>query len=319
MRASEGVQCVGMSDLGTVIVVFVPAASSSYELWRGDGESFTQVATNLASLCASIDDSDGIAYLTPLTSGSTCCEAREEQHGNADNTGTFGHDTVPVWPHDTSPPSLSNNGSAVFMTAEGNGIAVRPAGPIVYDPSIGPPLTLISPVSMNDSLTVAFLALVAGRAGIYRGSAVPLIETVAWSQAVRLGFSRSARHQQFGDSRVCRKCRWGRSARLHHGGRCVSEPSSARIQLTDSPSTTRARSRIGRTRREKAQRATVSTSANPDRSTKESLVLATRLTARPSRPGLCGRNLSIIMDSLLSGRSLPTVVGGCTALIRYRY
>ena len=30
---------------------------------------------------------------------------------------------------------------------------------------------------MNDSLTVAFLALAAGKAGIYRGSAVPLIET----------------------------------------------------------------------------------------------------------------------------------------------
>ena len=54
------------------------------------------------------------------------------------------------------------------MTAQGNGIAVGPAGPIVYDPSIGRPLTLIS-ASMNDSLTVAFLALDAGRAGIYRG------------------------------------------------------------------------------------------------------------------------------------------------------
>ena len=52
-----------------------------------------------------------------------------------------------------------------------------PAGPIVHDPSIGPPLALISPVSMNDSLTVAFLALAAGKAGIYRGSAVPLIQT----------------------------------------------------------------------------------------------------------------------------------------------
>ena len=46
-----GVYCVGMSDLGTVVVVFVPAAGSNpYQLWRGDGQSFTQVDTGLASM-----------------------------------------------------------------------------------------------------------------------------------------------------------------------------------------------------------------------------------------------------------------------------
>src|SRR4029453_16443492 len=54
----DGVQCVGMSDRGTVIVVFAPAGSSLYQLWSGDGQTFTQVETSLASLCASINDSD---------------------------------------------------------------------------------------------------------------------------------------------------------------------------------------------------------------------------------------------------------------------
>ncbi len=142
-----GVPCVGMSDMGTVIVVFVPAASSSYELWRGDGESFTRVATSLASLCASIDDSDAIAYLTSLNSGPRVVTLVKNSMGTLT---TLARSDVTSFPDGRGIhlPSLSNNGSAVFMTAQGS-IAVRPAGPIVHDPSIDPPLTLLSAVSMN--------------------------------------------------------------------------------------------------------------------------------------------------------------------------
>ncbi len=171
-----GVYCVGMSGLGTVIVVFAPAGSSFYQLWRGDGQSFTPVDTSLASTCASINDSDETAYLTPLSPGSSLVRLVKNSMGTL--TTLARSDVTPfLYGPTTHLPSLSNSGSAVFMSAQGGGIAVGPAGPIVYDPSVGPPLNLISPVSMNDSLTVAFLALAAGRTGIYRGSAVPLIET----------------------------------------------------------------------------------------------------------------------------------------------
>ena len=218
-----GVYCVGMSGLGTVIVVFAPAGSSLYQLWRGDGQSFTQVDTSLASTCASINDSDETAYLTPLSPGSSLVRLVKNSMGTL--TTLARSDVTPfLYGPTTHLPSLSNSGSAVFMTAQG-GIAVGPAGPIVYDPSIGPPLTLISPVSMNDSQTVAFLALAAGKAGIYRGSAVPLSRDrergCRWNG---WNFPCSARHQQFRDSRVCRKCWWDRSARLHDVGRCVSHP-----------------------------------------------------------------------------------------------
>ena len=131
-----GVQCVGMSDLGTVIVVFAPAGSSLRQLWRGDGQSFTQVETSLASLCASINDSDETAYLTPLSSGSSVVGLVKNSMGTL--TTLARSDVTPLLSGPTTNlPSLSNSGSAVFMTAQGNGIAVGPAGPIVYDPSSG--------------------------------------------------------------------------------------------------------------------------------------------------------------------------------------
>ena len=171
-----GVHCVGMSGLGTVIVVFAPAGSSFYQLWRGNGQSFTQVETSLASTCASINDSDETAYLTPLSPGSGVVRLVKNSGGTL--TTLARSDVTPfLYGPTTHLPSLSNSGSAVFMTAQGNGIAVGPAGPIVYNPSTDPPLLPSSPVSMNESLTVAFLAQAGGTLGIYRGSAVPLIET----------------------------------------------------------------------------------------------------------------------------------------------
>ena len=134
-----GVHCVGMSGLGTVIVVFAPAGSSFYQLWRGNGQSFTQVETSLASTCASINDSDETAYLTPLSPGSSVVRLVKSSGGTL--TTLARSDVTPfLYGPTTHLPSLSNSGSAVFMTAQGNGIAVGPAGPIVYDPSTGPPL-----------------------------------------------------------------------------------------------------------------------------------------------------------------------------------
>ena len=97
-----GVQCVGMSDLGTVIVVFAPAGSSSYQLWRGDGQSFTQVETSLASRCASINDSDETAYLTPLSSGSSVVRLVKNTMGTLTTLARSDAGTVPVRPHDPS-------------------------------------------------------------------------------------------------------------------------------------------------------------------------------------------------------------------------
>ena len=90
-----GANCVGMSDLGTVIVIFAPAGLSPYQLWRGT------VSRLLRSRRASPVLAPPSMILTrlPITPREPrvqWCEAREEQRWNADNTGTFGHDTVPV-------------------------------------------------------------------------------------------------------------------------------------------------------------------------------------------------------------------------------
>ena len=303
-----GVHCVGMSGLGTVIVVFAPAGSSFYQLWRGDGQSFTQVDTSLASICASINDSDETAYLTPLSPGSSLVRLVKNSMGTL--TTLARSDVTPfLYGPTTHLPSLSNSGSAVFMSAQGGGIAVGPAGPIVYDPSVGPPLNLISPVSMNDSLTVAFLALAAGRAGIYRGSAVPLIETGSVVAGGTVGVS-LVRPVINNSGTVAFVGSVGGSERTPTPPRTVCpSASSVRIQLTDSLSTTQVRSRIGRTRREVAQRGRACTSANPDRSTNESLVLVTRSTARPSRPGICGRSHSTTMGRLPLGAACRRSLG----------
>jgi hypothetical protein len=170
-----GVSCVGLSNTGTVIVVFVPAGSPGRQLWKGDGVTFSQVAPSVASLCASINGLDETAYVIQVAASTF------QLVTNSAGTLATLASTPLLNPSLTHHPALSDGGSAVFVSGStaGPGIRVGPAGPIVYDPAIHPVFPgFASPVSMNDSATVVFGASsAAGARGIYRGSVVPLIET----------------------------------------------------------------------------------------------------------------------------------------------
>jgi hypothetical protein len=65
--ALAGVYCVGLNNLGTVIVTFFPTGTSFLQLWRGDGslQSFMPIAPDVSSVCASINDLDETAYADP--------------------------------------------------------------------------------------------------------------------------------------------------------------------------------------------------------------------------------------------------------------
>ena len=171
-----GVRFVGMNNLGAVIVVFAPSGSNSLQLWRGSGQTFTQVAPSLAGLAASINDFGETAYMVSAIPGTSSSTLVKNSNGTLSTLASY--NTQPALNASaTYLPSLSNGGSAVFV-GTGPGIYVGPSGPIVYDPASDPLLTFASPASMNDSNAVAFVATSAiGTAGIYRGSAVPLIES----------------------------------------------------------------------------------------------------------------------------------------------
>ena len=173
----NGVNCVGMSNTGTVIVVFVPSGSPRAQLWKGDGSTFSQVAPAIVSLCASINRLDETAYLIAIDGSPGTYQLVRNSAGTLAPLAS----TPVLNPSLTHHPALSDGGNAVFVSAStaGPGIRVAPAGPIVYDPAVDPAFTTFaSPVSMNDSSTVVFGASNgAGTRGIYRGSAAPLIET----------------------------------------------------------------------------------------------------------------------------------------------
>ena len=186
-----------MNNAGTVIVVFAPSGSGSNQLWRGSGASFTQVAPSLAGLCASINDMDDTAYLRanyPTTSITSLVR-------NSGGTLTIlaRSDTAPyLFAGTTYLPSLSNSGSAVYLSrgvpgpGTNAGIYIGPSGTTVYNASTGPPLDSYTTASMNDSLTVAFVAQAAGKIGIYRGSTEPLIESgdVVSAGTIQIGLGR---------------------------------------------------------------------------------------------------------------------------------
>ena len=184
-----GPNCVGMNNLGTVIVTF------SGELWRGGkAQTFSQVSDAVAGICASINDLDEIAYVTyspPNTLPNFLV-----RNANGSLTTLARSDTFPaLHAGRTYLPSLAANGSAVFQgngnacgnppAIDGNGIYVGPSGPTVFDPLCNPS-TFVGSTSvgtMNDSLVVAFLAIrpdasapAGSRVGIYRGSLTPLVE-----------------------------------------------------------------------------------------------------------------------------------------------
>ena len=208
-------------------------------------------------------------------------------------------------------PSLSNSGSAVFTTAQGGGIAVGPAGPIVHDPSIGPPLALISPVSMNDSLTVAFLALAAGKAGIYRGSAVPLIQTgsVVAGGTVGVSLVRPVINNSGTVAFVGSVGGIGAHAYTTSDGVSVTLVGTNpidRLAINDSGAIAYRKNTSGGN---VSGRGPLRRPTRRDRQTSHRFWRpARRLDLR--RPGICGRNHSTTMGRLPSGRSLPTVDWG---------
>ena len=60
----DSVNCVGINNPGRVIVTIARSAPGVFpELWRGDGQTFTQVSSDVVSICASINDLDETAYV----------------------------------------------------------------------------------------------------------------------------------------------------------------------------------------------------------------------------------------------------------------
>jgi hypothetical protein len=167
-----------MNSLGTVIVDFFPAGSG-LQLWQGDGQTFTQVAPRTASLCSSINDLNETAYMVP-SADNTITSLVRNTNGTLSTLAST--DAYPfLYSPTTYLPSLSNSGSAVFLAQgqpAGAGIYVGPALSVVVNNVSNPEIQGYSTASMNDNLVVAFIAFnaLSSRWGVYRGSAVPLIE-----------------------------------------------------------------------------------------------------------------------------------------------
>src|SRR5262245_38750779 len=52
-----GAGCVGINNLGAVVLNFAPTGAGYTQVWRGDGQSFVQVAPVTWGDCPSINDS----------------------------------------------------------------------------------------------------------------------------------------------------------------------------------------------------------------------------------------------------------------------
>jgi hypothetical protein len=171
-----GPNCVGMNNLGQVMVTVSGGA-----IWRGDGQSFAQIAAATGTLCPSINDLGELAYV--LNNVPTVNVHSLVKNSNGVLTTLATSITAPQLDASsrTYLPSLNNSGNAVYL---GSGIYVGPTGTSVYNPSTDPQLLAYTTASMNDSNTVAFVAIrpdatapSGSRVGIYRGTATPLVET----------------------------------------------------------------------------------------------------------------------------------------------
>ncbi|HEX6313720.1 MAG TPA: Ig-like domain-containing protein, partial [Gemmatimonadaceae bacterium] len=181
--AIAGPTCVGLNNLGTVLVSFAG------QLWqRRDGQPFTQVAPQIANLgCSSINDFDEIAYV--VYDGPATNRFRLVRDSNGTQTTLVSNFDVPAL--DASSrlylPSLSNNGSALYASSGGSssfgsGFYIAPSGLTVYNSFAAPNLVVHPPASMNDSLVSVFAAtdnsIGTGVTGIYYGgSTVPFIRS----------------------------------------------------------------------------------------------------------------------------------------------
>ena len=174
----NGVSCVGLSNLGTVIVVFPPTGSSSLQLWRGSGGAFTSIAPTVGGICASINAVDHTAYLVPVPGTG---HANLVKNNQGALTTLAEYDTPPeLYAPTVYLPSLNDGGSAVYTggATTGAGIYIGPSGTSVYNSLVDPALSFyVSPASMNNSHVVVYGASRDGIEGVYRESAIPVIRS----------------------------------------------------------------------------------------------------------------------------------------------
>ncbi len=165
-----GVHCVGVNNLGTVIVT---TTTTSYVLWRGDGGPFEPVESNLQGPCGSINDLDEVSY---TVSGNNTTLLVKNDHGIRT---TIASRLVAPFLHSqtTYLPSLNNNGNTVFVSgSNGSGIFIGPIGTAVFDPALHGALSFfVSPASMNASEQVVFAGSTPAGAAIFTNTALPLL------------------------------------------------------------------------------------------------------------------------------------------------
>ena len=165
--AVAGVSCLGMNDLGTVVVHLGDGS-----LLRGrDTSSLTVVHPSQSGICPSINDSDEIAYMRRI--GTThLLELVRDSNGSEAILAT-GAGSPALYGATTYLPSLNNAGRAAYVADGGGKIAIGPTGT-----TLTPPTNYVSPASMNDGDLIAFAAAdnSSSKAGLYRGSATPLFQ-----------------------------------------------------------------------------------------------------------------------------------------------
>ena len=178
----SGASCVGVNGLSTVVLT-----TSDGSVWtgRGNGAPLQRITgpsssgQPLAAPCAGLNDRDDVVHGFLLSSPAYTALVKSSA---GVLTQLARSDTAPFLTEtgDTAVHSLTNVGASLIKALDGR-LYVVPAGTPVYPQ--GPtdsPLSSVLAGTMNESNVVAFYAVrqVAGasKAGIYRSSAVPLIE-----------------------------------------------------------------------------------------------------------------------------------------------
>ena len=160
-----GVYCLGMNDLGTVVVHLGSGA-----LLRGrDASSLTVVHPEMSGICPSINDSDEIAYMKSISG----TQELVKDASGSETTLASATGSPALYVPTTYLPSLNNTGRAAYVAQGGGTIAIAPTGT-----TLTPPTNFVSPASMNDSDVIAFAAFdnTSSKGGLYRGSTTPLLQ-----------------------------------------------------------------------------------------------------------------------------------------------
>ena len=174
--------CVGVNSLSTVVFTTV---DGSVWIGRGNGTALQRVTSPnssgqpLAAPCAGLNDRDdvvyGFSFASPVYTALVKSSAGVLTQLAQSSTAPFLNETS-----DTAVHSLTNAGASLIKALDGR-LYVMPAGTPVYPQ--GPTDSLLSSVlagTLNENSVAAFYAVrqVGGapKAGIYRSSAIPLVE-----------------------------------------------------------------------------------------------------------------------------------------------